>query len=167
MCFARFYQSENYFKKTPILACFFLFFYLSPESVSIQWQNLIISRWFLSPFTKVKIPYKMPFLVLARLFKTCLHKIYQNACKSLISKCFLLMFRCNYQIKKIHTKMQFLTLFFFLFVSTKCLKTDAKCIHFKTVFACVLHAFTKVKITFKNFFFQICLLKVSQNACKI
>ena len=39
---------------------------------------------------------------------------------------------------------------FFKLVSAKCLKTYAKCINFKTVFANVLQAFTKVKISLKK-----------------
>ena len=64
--------------------------------------------------------------------------------------------------------------FFFKFVYIKCLKTQAICINLKTDFTRVLNSYTKVKINHKNailctffFFFQTCLHKVSQSACKM
>ena len=85
--------------------------------------------------------------------------------KSFISKRFLHVFCSNLlKTKLLKKKKPFLHVFFFKLVSTKCLKTHAKCIYFKTVFASVLHAFTKLKIAHKNAVFSTFFQNLSRQS---
>ena len=105
----------------------------------------------------------------SRFFQSCLHSVSKRRQNAFISRRFLLFFCTDLQKWKLLIKANVFQVFFKL-VSTKCLKSHAKCIHLKTIFARVLHAFTKMKIGHKNdvfsTFFKTCLYKVCQSAFK-
>ena len=116
-------------KKAVFYTCFSN---LSPQSVSKRMQITFISRRFWPVFykhlPKWKLLTKTPFL--ARFLDAFTY------------------------VKIVHENVVFSMFFSSNLVSTKCFKTHAKCIHFKTVFACVLHAFQKLKIAHKNAVFS-------------
>ena len=154
-------------QKNAVFCTFFLNFI--PQSVSKCMQNAFISRVF-SPVFCTHLPkwnlFRKTLFFCTFFFLTCYHKVSQDACKMhSLQNGFCTCFGSICESENCWQKGIFLQVFFRL-VSAKCFKTHAKCIHFKTVSARVLHAFTKMKIALKNTvfsrLFQTCFHKVSQ-----
>ena len=113
---------------------------LPQQSVSKREQNAFISRRFLPGFyphlPKWKLLTKTPSLARFFFFYFSSQIVSKRIKNAFSWKRFLTVFCSHLPKWKLLTKTRFLARLFKV-VSRKCLKMHIKCIHFKTVFACV------------------------------